>query len=202
MASMANRIRELRLAKGMTVDELAAKAELSQPYLTRLESGRRGKRGLTRATAEKLALALGISVGEVMGFSGANGEAIAALVEDAAPYDTQHDELLRDFVRKRQNVVPYKITTNVLDRIEIFAGDVVFLDLSAEAVENIEPLKPVIARIYGENSLTAVTVARQFVPPSLLITNTSGRNMPTLDIESDPVAIKGVIIAKHRSLRK
>lgn len=198
---MPNRIREFRLAKGMTVDELAEKADLSQPYLTRLESGRRGKRGLTRATAEKLAHALDKTASEVMGISAANGAAIAAFAEDAEPYDAQHDELLRDFVKRRQNVVPYQITTNVLENIEIYAGDVVFLDLSAAAVENIEPLKPVIARIYGENTLTAVTVARQFVPPSLLITN--GRvNLPTLDLENDPVAIKGVIIAKHRSLRK
>ena len=200
---MANRIRELRNRKGMTAEELAARADISQPYLTRLESGKRGKRGLTEETARKIAAALDADVAEVLGIATGNSVAAAstAFREDAAPYDAQDDELLRAYVKKRPNVTTFKIKTNALSRLDIHAGDVVFIDMSAEAVENVEPLKPVIAQHYRLNALKAVTIVRQFVPPSLLITNSHGKNEASLDLDNDPVAIKGVIIAHHRSLR-
>jgi transcriptional regulator with XRE-family HTH domain len=200
MTAMANKIREMRIAKGMTVDQLAAETGLSQPYLSRLEKGRRGKRGIPEDTAQLIAKALESDIPTVMGYT-SNSVALA-LAEDASPYQPQHDDLLLDFVKKRQNVMPYTIRTNVLDRLDIFAGDVVLLDISADAVENVEPMAAVVARIYGSETTTPVTVLRQFVPPSLLITNSTGRNMPMLDLEKDPVAIKGVIVAKHRSMKR
>lgn len=203
---MAQRIRELRTAKGMTVEELAAKADISQPYLTRLESGKRGRRGLTSSVAEKLAMALETTPAEVMGIAGKNsiaGPAPQALKEDAEPYEPQEDDLLRAFVKKRQNVMPYRITSNVLDQMDIHEGDIVFLDISAEAVENVQPLQAVVVQLYGPgDEMRAVTLLRQFVPPSLLITNTSGRNESPLNTETDSVAIKGVIIATHRSMKR
>lgn len=202
---MAQRIRELRVAKGMTVEELAAKAEISQPYLTRLESGKRGKRGLTSSVAEKLAMALETTPAEVMGISGRNSVAqpsAATLRNDVEPYEPQEADLLRAFVKKRQNVVPHRVITNALDQMDIHDGDIVFLDLSSEAVENVQPLQAVVAESYAPGTATKTTLLRQFVPPNLLITNSSGRNEAPLNIETDSVAIKGVIIATHRLLKR
>ena len=183
----------------MTVAELADAAGFSQGYVTRLEGGKRGKRGMPDTTAQALARVLQTDVATLMCRN--PPKTLAALEEDAEPFDPRHDDLLLGFVKRRENVLPYKIKSNALDRINIFTGDVVFLDISAAAVENIKALDPVVARIYGEQSMTAVTVVRQFIPPSLLITNTSGKNMPMLDLEEDPVAIKGVIIGKHTSFK-
>ena len=197
---MANKIRELRRERGLTVAALAEKTGLSQSYITRLEGGQRGKRGMPDTTAETLATALETDVPTLMDRN--SQSAVPSLREDAEPYDPQHDDLLLAFVKRRENVLPYRVNSNVLDRAGIAAGDVVFLDISATAVEAVTALDIVVARIYGESSLTAVTVIRQFVPPSLLITNSSTRNMPMLDLDADPVAIKGVVIGKHTSFRK
>ena len=214
---MANRIRELRDKLGMTVDELANEAGLSQGYVSRLESGRRGKRGLTAATAERLALALKTSPAEVMGIPGAGNSAASRITlphqmeEDAEPYDAQHDDLLLAFVKKRKNVSPYIVKSDALDQAGIHKGDIVFLDISSETVSNVQPLDPVLAQLYAHTETAqgaslamnkTRTLLRQFVPPSLLITNTSGDNAPILNIDTEAVAIKGVIIGKHQTFRK
>jgi len=185
----------------MTVEKLAEKAGISQPYLTRIEGG---KRGLSVPLAERIAMALGEDVPTVLGLNEGNGVARPAVgfSDDAEPYRAQDDEILQHFAKKRRNVVPYKITSNALDQADIHAGDVVFLDLNAEAVEAVKPLQAVIAQVYSsEDLLKATTILRQFVPPSLLITNSSGENLPPLNIATEDVHIKGVIIATHRSLR-
>lgn len=203
------------MALGMTVEELADKAGLSQSYVTRLENRQRAKRGLPLATAEKLAVALKLDdVTDIMDLPRrANGAQPPPLdlQEDAEPYDYQRDDLLKELVRKRQNVVTYILKTDALSQIDLHKGDIVFLDISAEAFERLEPLQAVIGQLMvqvetptGESIAMnkTTTIARQYVPPNLLITNSESVNAPILNMEVDPVAIRGVIIAKHRSLRK
>lgn len=58
------RVRELRAAKGMTEQELAARADLTPEAITRVE---RGVRVPTLATIGKLAHGLGVSPAELLG---------------------------------------------------------------------------------------------------------------------------------------
>jgi transcriptional regulator with XRE-family HTH domain len=57
-----NRVRELRKKKGMTLLELAGKAEISGAYLSDIE---RGNRHGSPATIDKIAAALGVSKEEL-----------------------------------------------------------------------------------------------------------------------------------------
>jgi SOS-response transcriptional repressor LexA len=180
----------------MTVEQLAEMAGLSQPYLTRIEGA---KRGLSVAIAERIAMALNVQTQEVLGIANSTG-ALPALgfAEDLEAYVPGPGEL--PVAKLRLNVTQMRVKTNCLSRLHIFAGDVVTVDHSAEAVENLEPLKIVVVQIFDPdpNVLKAVTVMRQFVPPSLLITNSAEKNERSLDLEADEVAIRGVVIGTQR----
>jgi transcriptional regulator with XRE-family HTH domain len=60
---MAMRVKRLREQRGMTQEELAAKAGISRPYLARLETARQDP---TLSTLEKLAKALRVKVGRLL----------------------------------------------------------------------------------------------------------------------------------------
>jgi transcriptional regulator with XRE-family HTH domain len=211
---MASKLKQRRNELGMTVQEVADKAGLSQGYVTKLENKKRGQRGMTIAAAEKLAMALELDdPADVMDLPRKQNSIGKPhhLEEDAEPYEPQADDLLGDLVKKRKNVVTYRIKTDVLNQIDIKRGDVVFLDVSAEAFERLEPMQAVIAQLLThidtpEGQTLAMnkttTIVRQFVPPNLLITNTDGDNAPILNMDVDPVAVRGVILAKHQRLKR
>lgn len=194
-----NRIREIRKLHGLTVAQLADKTGISQPQLTRIEGA---KRGLSIAVAERIAMALGVSPEEVLGLTKpAEPSAGLGFSEDLELYEPGPTDLPTP--RQKLNVDPWRVKTSSLDRLGINPGDIVFVDVSAETVDNLQPLALVVVQIYDPdpNVMRAVTVMRQFVPPSLLITNSSGTNARSLDLERDEVAIKGVIIGSQRSFR-
>jgi transcriptional regulator with XRE-family HTH domain len=60
---MAARLKRLRAQRGMTQEQLAAKAGISRPYLARLETARQDP---TLSTLEKLAKALRLKVGRML----------------------------------------------------------------------------------------------------------------------------------------
>lgn len=198
-----NRVKELRKSHGLTVEELAEKAGISHPYLSRIENR---KRGLNLPMAERIATALGEHVSAVLGIEG-NSVApqqptARGLSEDAEPYVAQPGEFIPTIGRRDDNVTRWRIKTNTLDRAGIRAGAVVFVDISSDAVENIQPLDLVIAQIYTDDVFGgATTVVRQFIPPSLLITNSSERNEIPLDLDKGEAYVKGVIRGEFTPLR-
>jgi transcriptional regulator with XRE-family HTH domain len=197
-----NRIRELRLARHMTLAKLAEMVDISHPYLARLESA---KRTLSLPIAEKLATAMGVTLGDVLGVDTNSmtpkGVAVAGLREDAQPYVPQQGEAAPKF-DKKGTIDMWRITSDALDKAGIKRGDIVYIDISSEAVDNLKPLDCVIAQVFGDGLLDhKETVLRQFVPPSLLITNTSGKAAPILDLDRDEVYIKGVICGTFSPMR-
>ncbi len=63
IARLALRLRTLRRARGLTQEQLAAKAGLSREYLARLETARQDP---TLTTLEKLAKALKVTAGDLL----------------------------------------------------------------------------------------------------------------------------------------
>src|SRR5215468_8533583 len=63
--SLAQRVRDIRYAKGWGPDELASRAEISRTALYQIESG---KTGLPRAgTLRRIAVALDVSMDDLLG---------------------------------------------------------------------------------------------------------------------------------------
>jgi transcriptional regulator with XRE-family HTH domain len=191
-----NRIRQLRQEKGLTVEVLAERLGISHGHLSRIE---RQARGLSIELAREVAKAMNVTVAEVLGIdTQANGQARAdeRLCEDAVPFVPSAST--PTIPTYPGNVAPWVMKTDALDKVGMPAGTIVFVDTSAEAVDNVRPLQCVIAHIYDDKEMTrAVTVARQFVPPSLLITNSSMRNAMPLDLDKSEAIIKGVIVGHY-----
>ena len=59
---IGERIKHLRIAKGLTVRGLANLADMPVSTLSAIESGKRLGAGLTLATARRLAIALGVTL--------------------------------------------------------------------------------------------------------------------------------------------
>lgn len=63
-AMLKNRIAEIRNARGLSIEELAAKADMSPSYISRMS---RGERNISLRNLEKLATALECSPEDLMG---------------------------------------------------------------------------------------------------------------------------------------
>lgn len=192
-----NRIKSLRKERHLTSEQLAEKVGISQGHMSRIENG---TRGLSLPLAERFAVVLGTDtqtiLGLVDGVALRRPEPSGGMAEDAEPYTLGPDDFVVIAPRARENVDPWKVKSNALNLLGIQIGDIIMVDVSAEAVEAVRPLQPVIAQIYddSEGPLKAMTVLRQFVPPSLLITNSSDVNAVPMNRDRDDIAIKGVVV--------
>lgn len=196
---MPNRIREIRKAQGLTQEELGERLNMDKWDVSRLE---RGKTQLKMETATQVAQALGVSLTEIMGV------AVAGVVAVQPP--GLSDELVvyvggpgDPFMRLAdEHTYPLRVETDALDKIGIQRGDVVIVDGSAKAVEAVRPLEAVRVQFDPDpdDPAFAVSLLRQFVPPSLVITNSSVRNERSIDLAHEDAQILGVVRSTHRAL--
>lgn len=121
----------------------------------------------------------------------------AAFREEAVPFNPTDDALSE--LKLSPSQFFYEAKSDVLDQIGIAHGSVLIVDASPEAIEGISSGDAVIAQLYDE--MRAVTVLRQFIAPSLLITNSSHANSPIINLRTDDAAIKGVVVSSHRLYR-
>lgn len=194
-----NRIKELRKARGLTLEELAEKSGLSQGHLSRLESSRRL---LLVPVAERLAVVLQASVADVLGISGIEPEnrpPVAGLAEDFTPYVPSPGDPLAGLVGPHRYL--FAINSTALDKAGVHYGDIAVVSDDAALCKNPAPLAKVRVRLHPrENFLKPITLLRQFVPPRLLITNSTKGNEPSIDMDNDDAHIVGVVVSVHRSL--
>lgn len=186
-----NRIKQLRLKKNLTAQALGEKVGLTQGQISRIETG---ERGLSLAVAERIAMALGADIAEVLGIVESD-ESQLLLSEDAEPYKPKPEDFFEIKATRRPNIYPWRIKSNVLDQLGMRTGDVVFVDISTDAIQTVKPMQPVIAQLFDPRAPDkSITIVRQFVPPALLITNSLKTNAMPLNLNRDNVVIKGVIL--------
>lgn len=75
-------IRQWRLARGLTLEQLAAEIDLTPSHLSMLE---RGQRGYTQETLESIALALRTDVASLLSRNPTDAESIWPVWEEAKP---------------------------------------------------------------------------------------------------------------------
>lgn len=192
------RLREARKQKGMSVRALAELAGVDHTAISRIE---RGERGMSVEMAEKLANALNESTAHLLGIEqGPVVSPAGQLSEEAEPYswpDTDQAAPIAIKRAARENIVTFLIKSGTLDNIDFRPGDIVFVDIGQAAVDSLKPSQCVVAQHYS--GLSARTIVRQFIPPSMLITNSRTENGIGLNLETDDVAIKGVIIGQYKA---
>lgn len=193
-----NRIRELRNARGMTLEQLAEQAGLSASYLSRLEAN---KRILSVEVAERLAMSLDARPEDVIGLPGLQRKQLApGFSDDVAPYQAGPNDPFSRLIDANSYLL--EAQSDVLDLAGINKGDVLIANGSAAICANPPPLSPVRVQYHPDpdNPAVAVTLLRQFVPPRLVITNCSRGNAQSLDLERDDAQILAVIVSVHRRL--
>lgn len=186
----SNGIRALRTKHGLSQPQLAEMLGMTKSDISRLEKGDT-KLSVERAAA--IANALGATLEEVIGLIA------AGLKEDAVPYTARpNDPFLRLTVGSDQML--YTMTTSALDELGIQIGDVLVVDIAAEATRKIKSGDVVLATARDKASgvKAGVTLARQFIHPHLLITNSRSANQTPLHIEQDEAPIMGIVVSFHR----
>lgn len=182
-----NRIRELREASRISSYELAERVGTTQSQISRLETG---ERRLTEDWMRRIARALNVAPSDLIATA-----TMAEFNEDIEPY--RHAERPEsDIALQRLGLAFFRVTSDVVELAGIHAGRVILIDMRPAAVAAVRTGDIVVAQVYAKaDLLTARTVVRQFVAPSLLTTNRRGNNMAIqmdgLDYEA---AIKGVWI--------
>lgn len=188
-------IKKLRKQKGLTQPQLAELAGTDVSSISRYERGLRGK-GISISNAEKLAMALGTSTAVILGIEEQKDAGPSGFSDDIVPYQIEPGDRYGGLVGPNRHL--WTVVGNVLDNIGIGDGAVVVVDASQKARDALEPLQAVQVAFHSKQEPhRAIQLLRQFVPPSLLITNSSEGNLPSLDMNEDDAQIIAVIDSIH-----
>lgn len=186
MRMIHNRIRELRKAVKKTLQTVANDVGSTTTTIQRME---RGDVELVHPLLESVAAALGVGWLDLLGV--ASQSALTGLAESGAPFAAKPDDALAPD-RLGAHESPFEMRDDSLSKIGIASGDVLIFDVSAKAVRDVATGDVVVAQVYGPGIANAVTVIREYVAPSLLITNRRRGRQDVLDLDEIDAAIKGV----------
>ena len=193
----SHRIRELREARGLSQELLGSKIGRSKSVISRLEDG---STRLDIEIANKIAKALGATIAEVLDIDSGMPAVPGGFSEpEVAPYTAT---LTADPLKRLETTHRYlvEVRSDGLSNLGIMRGDLALIDNSAEACKTVKPLAIVRAQYHPdpEKPSLAVPLLRQFVPPSLLITNSATNNARPIDVRTEDAQILGVLVSSHR----
>lgn len=176
-----NRIREIREAGRLSVDDLAERVDTSGTQIRRLESG---ERRLTVEWMTRLAIAMECSPADFL----VNGHA-PDIESDVEPIEISIDGLAKAIRARGLNV--YKVKSLALSEIGLRLGNTVTVDESASALAAVENASAVIVDVIG----SPIILLRQYLRPALLCTNRLGQNSAIrVGDRSMGVALRGVVV--------
>lgn len=194
-----HRIIELREARGWSQEELGRRIGRSKSVISRLETG---ETQLTLEMANRIAQEFGVSLAEVLKLEGVtltSDGASAGFAEELIPYKPRPGDAHVPAAGADQE--RFVVDTDAVDAAGIRRGDVVIVDYSAAAVARLVGLEIVRARVHPpEDFLKPVSLIRQFVPPRLLVTNSTKGNSPSINMDEQDAHIVGVVRSTHRKL--
>ncbi|WP_409560242.1 helix-turn-helix domain-containing protein [Hyphomicrobium sp. MC8b] len=183
-----NRVREIRKSKKLTLMQAAERIGISHTHLGRIETG---VRGLSITMAKQIARGLQYEdLGYLLGLEAGEDIAGTDFFGDAEPYeDTELVPLSPKIQGERWRIIQPR-----LDLIGLPERAIAFVDTSAEAIASLKGLEKVLADLPSIDG-KSIVVVRQFLPPCLLVTNSSGINELPLNVREGDAAIRGVIRA-------
>lgn len=176
-----NRIREIREAAGLSVDDLGERCMTSGTQIRRLETG---ARRLTEDWMTKIGRALDCAPADLM-----TPSTLTVLDSDVALASIAHGGVAEAMARK--GLVVYNVTNSLLTSIGIHANDIITVDNGSDAIKAIDNGDVVLVEISQERTL----VLRQYLKPGLLTTNKTGTNSAIQMGDNLPdVRIVGVVL--------
>lgn len=180
-----NRIRELRKEKRLSTYDLANMVGTTQPTIHRLETG---KRKLTVDWMRRIADALGVAPEDLIAPT-----LLQKTGDDVSPH-TPDDALLKHALQGSTRQL-WLINEPVLDYVGINPGDVYVGDVSRRRLSDLRTGDICVIQVYDVRDLQEPrTLLRQFIEPSLFITNSSQANEKPLDSRRIDVTVLGVLL--------
>jgi transcriptional regulator with XRE-family HTH domain len=182
-ADMAdNRIKQLRLDRGLSLQQLAEKIGVSESHLSRVEAG---LRGLHLSKIEALANVLGLTVGEVL------SNELMGYLPDLEPYTPPKGSAIEKALTSSTQKM-FKVLTGVMSELEIARGDPIIADL--KPLKTLKTGEVVVARLYPKGSKDGVLLLREYISPNLLITNSLEQNALPIHMLKLKVEIIGCVL--------
>lgn len=195
-----HRIKEIREARRLTQEALGQRIGRTKSTISKLESG---ETALDLAIAKKIADALEVGLQDVLAIEPeGSSNRPSGFEDDAERYTPPTGDPLKAYEANNQHLMT--VNSAVVDKAGIEPGDIVIVDYSETACANVKQLKVVIVRYHptGDPTEEGQTLIRQFVPPSMLITNSSKINYRQIDMDKEAAAIVGVVESVHRKLSR
>lgn len=182
---MLNRIKELRDEKGLSTYELAALVGTTQPTIHRLETG---KRKLTVDWMRRIAEALGVEPSDLIAPT-----VLDQSGDDIKPHEPK-DPLLIEAISNSSRQF-WRVLRSSLDYVGLKKGDVRVADASHTSINSLQTGDIVIVQVFDVRNMSEPrTLLRQFVAPSLFITNSSKGNPAPIDAKRIDVKVLGVLL--------
>lgn len=194
----SHRIKEIRDARGMSQKQLGARIGRTKSVISRLEDG---STSLDLEVARKVAQALDCSLSELLALETEDRGRVSGGIADRDDLTFFEQERDERFPRPTgPNRYFMKVESDVVAGMGIDKDDRVEVDGSPEICKNPPALAAVRVQFLPDPSRPTHTISllRQFVPPSKLITNSPRRDERPLDLERDNVKILGVITWSHK----
>ena len=182
---MQNRIKELRDKRGWTMRTLAARMNTTSSTINKLE------KGLTRLNIEwmkRFAEVFNVHPDQIVEFSLTIQEETR---DNASLYDAEIEEL-----NLSETQLLYLVGKPALDQRGIDPGMILIVETSPKRVAKMHSGDVVIAEHSGDMGITILL--RQFIPPNLLITNSSEFHASIISTNQHDVTIKGVAVGAYR----
>lgn len=194
--ALKNRINELRTARGWSFEQLASHIDDSVQGSTvhKLETG---TMKLTTEWMEKLAAAFGVDPVAII-----DDRARGGFAEDVSRYADGDAPPGRVMTVAKAGRALYRVTSNALDEIGILKGDLVEVNEAADAIKDMATGDVVIANAESPSGGPITTVMREFIEPSLLITNSRSENELPINMRNTRVDIAGIVVDVHRQIAR
>lgn len=187
---MQNRIKELRDTKGWSMRDLAARANTSASTINKLE---KGETKLTVVWMERLSKIFGVPPEQMLKRS-----SMTPVSDDVELFTPNGGDF--SALRLTESQVLYRVKANVLDQIGIVSGDILVAETTPEEIAAVRTGDIVIARIREDE--TVQIALRQFIEPSMLITNSSSRDQAIANLRTQDIGLKAIVISSHSTLRR
>lgn len=185
-----NRIRELREAKGLSADQLAAilKPPTSGAQIRRLEVG---ARKLTEEWMRRIAGALEVNPTDLL-----ENASLAELCNEIEPISPKGMSNVARALANHRQMRLYRVKVPNLVDSGLARGQVFLADESPNALDHVGTGTIAVVELRPRHSLTTKYVAaRIFIAPDLFVTNRPGNNLALkLNDLSIAVSVIGVMV--------
>lgn len=193
---LKNRIKDLRDQRGWSLEKVAEMCAdgTTAGTIHKLETG---SMKLTVDWIDTLADAFGVDSVELVDDRPA-GKYPDDVGDDVVPYKPDERAKSGPNLHSDLDHLPFEVITDRLDELGVLKGVVVEINTSAKARNAIATGDILVAKVFSDSGATR-TIIREFIEPSLLVSNSRFENVFPINMRTARVEILGIVETSHRA---